>query len=408
MSDDWPQATLADVVALNPEATKGWPNERTIRYVDLSSVTEAAGIDGEALSEVTLGEAPGRARRVIRKDDVLVATVRPYLRGFASVPPELDGEVASTGFAVLRSRDDKVMPRFVWALVRTDAFVDFLMSRSTGSNYPAVRAKDIGEYVFRLPPVEEQRRIVDFVGAMDVLTSAAAGVVSALDQAMIAYVSRVGMDLEGSRTVELGQVAEVLGGITKDIKKQDADYAEVPYLRVANVQRGYLDLSDVTTIRVPAARLHKLALKVGDVLFNEGGDRDKLGRGWVWEGEISPCVCQNHVFRARLLGDRFDPYFVSIWANSPSGQHWFETMGSQTTNLASINMRTLRAFPVPEVDRATQQSVMDTYMALRSGREAAAAEVAAFRSLRNVTLSELVDGSRRIPISYDELMKRAS
>jgi len=119
----------------------------------------------------------------------------------------------------------------------------------------------------------------------------------------------------------------------------------VPYLRVANVQRGYLDLREVTTIRVSPQKAAALKLEPGDVLFNEGGDRDKLGRGWVWSGEIENCIHQNHVFRARLNGD-FDPRFVS-WHGNTFGRTWFEQHGRQTTNLASLNLTTLKSFPVP-------------------------------------------------------------
>lgn len=145
---------------------------------------------------------------------------------------------------------------------------------------------------------------------------------------------------------ELGVIAEVVGGVTKDSKRQsDPSFVEVPYLRVANVQRGFLDLETITTIRVAPEKAAQLELQPGDVLFNEGGDRDKLGRGWVWDGQIASCIHQNHVFRARLF-DRVEPKLVSIWGNT-FGRGWFEGRGKQTTNLASLNLKTLKAFPVP-------------------------------------------------------------
>jgi type I restriction enzyme S subunit len=145
----------------------------------------------------------------------------------------------------------------------------------------------------------------------------------------------------------LGDVADVAGGVTKDSKKQDdPTFVEVPYLRVANVQRGFLDLTQVTNIRVSPEKAQALRLVDGDILFNEGGDRDKLGRGWVWEGQIADCIHQNHVFRARLREPRLHPKFVS-WVGNTFGRRWFEAAGKQTTNLASINMTALRTFPVP-------------------------------------------------------------
>ena len=156
----------------------------------------------------------------------------------------------------------------------------------------------------------------------------------------------------------LGEIANLTGGVTKDSKRQsDPSFIEVPYLRVANVQRGYLDLGQVTTIRVPPEKARALRLERGDILFNEGGDRDKLGRGWIWQGELNECIHQNHVFRARLITDEFDPKFVSLHGNT-FGKAWFEQMGKQTTNLASLNLTTLKRFPIPVLPVDKQRQIV--------------------------------------------------
>ncbi|TQF01322.1 restriction endonuclease subunit S [Kitasatospora acidiphila] len=147
--------------------------------------------------------------------------------------------------------------------------------------------------------------------------------------------------------VRLGDLADVSGGVTKDTKKQGAEgMIEVPYLRVANVQRGHLQLDHVATIRVTPEKLKALRLERGDVLMNEGGDRDKLGRGWVWDGQIDDCIHQNHVFRARLKPGVLEPKLLS-WFGNTWGRSWFELRGKQTTNLASLSLRTLKELPVP-------------------------------------------------------------
>jgi type I restriction enzyme S subunit len=173
---------------------------------------------------------------------------------------------------------------------------------------------------------------------------------------------------------------------------------EVPYLRVANVQRGFLDLSGVTTIRVPPEKAEALALRPGDVLFNEGGDRDKLGRGWVWSGEIDGCIHQNHVFRARLI-EGFEPKFVS-WHGNTFGRRWFEEHGRQTTNLASLNLTTLKSFPVPAPPLAEQRRIVAEVERQLSLADAMAAEIdrALKRSavLRRSIL-DLAFGGRLVP-----------
>jgi type I restriction enzyme S subunit len=144
MREGWTETTLGEVAEINPETVKGLHTNHSIRYIDLSSVDSEFGISAD-LPVYELKDAPGRAKRVVREGDVLVATVRPYLRGFAQVPKHLDGEVASTGFAVLRATPN-ALPGFIWGLVRRQPFVDHLMTRATGSNYPAVRPDDVGAF----------------------------------------------------------------------------------------------------------------------------------------------------------------------------------------------------------------------------------------------------------------------
>ena len=148
------------------------------------------------------------------------------------------------------------------------------------------------------------------------------------------------------RYVRLSDLADVGSGMSVSRSRRLVDPITVPYLSVANVQRGRLHLDTVKTMYIERAQLNALELRPCDVLFNEGGDRDKLGRGWIWESQIVPCITQNHVFRASpFLGSCEHSKWISHWGNS-FGQKYFEAQGKQTTNLASINKSVLSKFPV--------------------------------------------------------------
>ena len=156
----------------------------------------------------------------------------------------------------------------------------------------------------------------------------------------------------------LGAIADLKGGLTKGKRRKDGDrLRSVPYLRVANVQRGYLDLDHMKLIDATEKEIEELRLRAGDVLFNEGGDRDKLGRGWVWQDALSECIHQNHVFRARLRDSRIEPKFVSWYANG-EGAAYFNDQGKQTTNLASINLTRLSEFPLPLAPDSEQRRIV--------------------------------------------------
>jgi type I restriction enzyme S subunit len=145
----------------------------------------------------------------------------------------------------------------------------------------------------------------------------------------------------------LGNISEIQTGLALGKRRKSSEVTHVrPYIRVANVQRGYLDLSEIKYIPVTEAEFNRLRLIKGDILMNEGGDRDKLGRGWVWNDEIDNCIHQNHVFRMRLKDKNFPSRWVSYYTNE-FGQKYFFDKGQQTTNLASISKSKVSALPIP-------------------------------------------------------------
>ncbi len=142
----------------------------------------------------------------------------------------------------------------------------------------------------------------------------------------------------------LKHIANVQTGVAKGKDNEGKDTIEVPYLRVANVQDGYLSLDDVTTIEIPREDLERYSLQPGDVLMNEGGDFDKLGRGSVWQGEIEPCIHQNHVFAVRPTA--VPPEWLNAYTGSLAAQFYFMGRAKQSTNLASISSSNIMELPV--------------------------------------------------------------
>jgi type I restriction enzyme M protein len=152
--------------------------------------------------------------------------------------------------------------------------------------------------------------------------------------------------------VLLKEVAEVRGGLKlgKDYgSRQPWSLTSYPYLRVANVQDGYLDLSSVATVMIPEDEAKSYVLRPGDVLMNQGGDADKLGRGCIWRGEINGCLHQNHVFvvRHHSAGHvRALPSWLNLWRSFDGVRSYFASHAKRSTNLASISMSYVRELPV--------------------------------------------------------------
>jgi len=220
---------------------------------------------------------------------------------------------------------------------------------------------------------------------------------------------------EGWKRIPLHEIAEVRTGLAKG-KTGQHDPVELPYLRVANVQDGHLDLSEIKTITVEREHIERYSLRYGDLLMTEGGDFDKLGRGDVWECQIEPCLHQNHVFAVRPQLDRIDPYFLAALAASHYGRTYFLGCAKRSTNLASVNSSQLKSFPVFVPPRPEQQRIADV---LTTWDEAIAANeklLANSRRQKQELMRTLLPGKRRFTASdgawqyrdFDEIFERVT
>ncbi|NNV55007.1 restriction endonuclease subunit S [Limnovirga soli] len=152
---------------------------------------------------------------------------------------------------------------------------------------------------------------------------------------------------KGWKEVLLKDVCKIIGGVTKGKDFKGKETIHLPYLRVANVQDGYLDLNEIKLIEILPSDKGKYQLLFGDILYTEGGDKDKLGRGTIWKNEIEDCIHQNHIFRARPLSNEVASMYIAYFSQTRVAKSYFFKHGKQTTNLASINLTILSNLPIP-------------------------------------------------------------
>jgi type I restriction enzyme S subunit len=361
----FPSRRLKYAATINDEALpEATDSDFELAYIDIGNVDSQGRVHD--IVSYRFEAAPSRARRIVRDGDVIISTVRTYLQAIASVEAPQDNLIVSTGFAVVRP-SSVLDHRFCKYALRANRFLWEVESRSTGVSYPAINASDLGDIEISLPDMGTQRLIANYLdretARIDGLIAAKERMLALLEEKRAALISRVvtrGLDpnvpLKPSGHEWLGeipahwglqrlkQLAEVRGGLTLG-KQYSGDLFEYPYLRVANVQDGYLDLEDVLTVEVPASEAASNLLAKGDVLMNEGGDIDKLGRGCVWRDEIAPCLHQNHVFAVRPHS--VDADWLALWTSTLEAKRYFESRAKRSTNLASISGSNIKELPVP-------------------------------------------------------------
>jgi type I restriction enzyme S subunit len=197
------------------------------------------------------------------------------------------------------------------------------------------------------------------------------------------------------KKVLLDQVACIQTGLAKG-KKNIKNPVSVPYLRVANVQDGYLDLSLIKEIEIGRDDIHRYSLKRGDVLLTEGGDFDKLGRGAIWHGDINPCLHQNHIFVVRPKDHILTPEFLSLLTGSSYGKAYFLKCSKQSTNLASINSSQLKKFPVLLPQKDEQVAMADLFSFWKQAIEKTERLIAAKEKRKKIIMQALLTGRRRL------------
>lgn len=249
-----------------------------------------------------------------------------------------------------------IVPKYLY--YATQYLVLRLEDKGYARHYQHIEKKELA-----IPGWDEQQRIVARIEELFSQLDSAVATLNTIKQQLTVYrqavISAAFPNFSTTEWVRLDEIADIVGGITKGRNLEGHKTIELPYLRVANVQNGYLDLSEMKTIVLKEDEKEKYLLHAGDVLYTEGGDRDKLGRGTVWRNEIENCVHQNHVFKARIHPNTAIPEYVAYWSMSSYARNYFFDKGKQSVNLASINKSVLSALklPVPTLDK--QKFVID-------------------------------------------------
>ena len=232
------------------------------------------------------------------------------------------------------------------------------------------------------PPIELQRRVTRTLNAVDEAIEATRAVIeqtrrlkSALLQELLTKglpgrhrsyrsIYRIGRIPADWSDARLGEVAEVVQGIAID-PSRTPKVQPTPYLRVANVQQGSLDLSEIKKIETSETERKNLGLKVNDVLMVEGhANIEELGRAALVPKAAEGMVFQNHLFRVRPDRNRLDPRFLTIWINSPSGRRYFKIFGGTTSGLNTVGSGQIRALRLPLPEIKEQHSICNVLESL--------------------------------------------
>jgi restriction endonuclease S subunit len=266
--------------------------------------------------------------------------------------------VCSGDILTIKEKKDVIADGFLLGVLNTPRIWAYIVANATGSITRRIKWHQLREYEFPLPPLEEQQRIASTLTAVRRAEESYLNMASSLIVANEAIIAALLLQLRGSKpSVRLQEHADIRYGLTVNPERRKAT-KQIPYLRVANVLRGALDLTEIKTVGKSedddAYRLLR-----GDVLVVEGhADAAQIGRAAVWKGEVPEMFHQNHLIRIRS-GGSLDPEYLCLLANSSHGRAYFRSHAKSSSGLNTINSTVVKQWSIPVPPRDSQAIVVE-------------------------------------------------
>ena len=350
----WPISRLGEVISFIRGVTFT-PEDQVEPFSEGSTVVmrtknvQVAGLDQSDLIAVPSGFVR-RKEQALREGDILVSSANSWeLVGKASYVPKLAYEATAGGFiSIVRAKESRVDSRYLYHWVACPATQHKI--RHCGRQTTNISNLDVGRFQdleIPLPPLPEQKRIAAILDKADAIRRKRQQAIQLADD----FLRAVFLDMFGEPVTnpkgwsvrEVGDLCDVQGGLQVS-KKRAGLPVTAPYLRVANVLRNRLDLTEIKEIELLESEYRRVKLIPDDILIVEGhGNANEIGRCAIWKGEIDEVVHQNHLIRVRVKSKDVNPRFLSDYINSSGGRAQMMRASNSTSGLNTISTGVVRS-----------------------------------------------------------------
>ena len=360
-------------------------------YIDLSSVDkDKKEIDLTQVQQILAIEAPSRARQIVKESDILVSTVRPNLNGVATVPNELNDATASTGYCVLRANNQTLNAQYLFYWVQTKSFINEMVSKATGANYPAVSDKIIKQSKIPLPPLAEQQKIAAILDAADSLRQKDQQLVkryTALSQSL--FLEMFGDPVTNPMGWEFTQLNNLVSKLGDGLHGTPnySDEGEYYFINGNNLQHGVIEFG-ASTKKVSQIEFekHKKDLNKTTMLVSINGS---IGKVALYNGEkiiLGKSACYFNV-KESLLNKNYlfhlieSPYFIEYALGMATG-----------STIKNVSLKTMREFPIPMPPKGLQDQFADSIKLIEAQKQQAQASLQKSEALFNSLLQQAFTG----------------
>jgi type I restriction enzyme, S subunit len=396
MKEGWPTKTLGEILQKTETINPLQSPQAEFDYIDVSSVSNAT-FQIETTQRLKGKDAPSRARKLVRLNDILFATIRPTLQRIAVVPEHLDKQVCSTGYFVLRPKPG-IDHRFVFYSLFTEDFAGQMESLQKGASYPAVTDGDVKAQLIPVPPLPEQQRIVGILDeAFEGIATTKANAEKNLQYARALFESHLqSVFAEAWRTCELVTLSDLATEITDgDHLPPPKSPTGVPFITIGNIVKETRKIDFADTFMVPHSYFNGLKPskkpKKGDVLYTVTGS---FGIP-VIVTEISEFCFQRHIGLIRPKPETRTAWLYYLLLSPQVFKQAND--GATGTAQKTVSLKVLRNFKVPKATAKQQQAEMATLDALSAETERLTGvyerKLAALEALKKSLLHQAFSGN---------------
>ncbi|MFA6331422.1 MAG: restriction endonuclease subunit S [Methanoregula sp.] len=407
MPEGWDIASLCEVVDINPESRDPTQNPiEKFSYIDIDAVENGSGKIG--IVKVLSGkDAPSRARRVVRTDDVIMSEVRPYLKAFALVPKKLNNQICSTGFAVLRSKGT-VDPKYLLNTLFLNEVIDQCNRMMVGAQYPALNDSQVKKIQIQIPPLPEQRHIASILTTVDDAIQRSqqaaaeterlkAGVMHELMTKGIGHTEFREDPIFGRVPKEwavkkLGEISDIVSGGTPSRTEKKFWNGNIPWIKTGEINYNIINSTEE---KITQAGLENSAARIipkGTLLmalYGQGVTRGRVAITGI-EATINQ-ACAAIMFKENVYM-KFIFYFLS-------GQ--YESMRSLSggSNQNNLNIPLIKSVPLSIPPLAEQQQIATILSTIDRKLTLQRQRTVHYERLKQGLMNELLTGKRRVMVT---------
>ncbi|AEA47897.1 restriction endonuclease subunit S [Archaeoglobus veneficus] len=406
--EDWEVVRLGDVTKVNPESinpAKEAPDEE-FYYIEIDSIQNSKI---KSVKKIIGKNAPSRARRVVRENDVIMSTVRPYLKAFVIVPKKYDGQICSTGFAVLRCKNELIEPKYLLYNLFMDRTIEQCNRLMVGGQYPALNQSHVEQLKIPLPPLPEQRKIAEILSTVD-------EAIQKVDEAIVkterlkkglmqelltkgightefkdTEIGRIPKEWE---VVRLGDVAyEFISGGTPSTKVAKYWNGDIPWIRSVHITKFYIDERSIGQY-ITKEGLENSAAKI--IPKNNLIIATRVGIGKSAVNLIDVAINQD-LTGIMLNKSKAEPFFLVWYLNSPKIVSLLESF-SRGTTIKGIPQDYIKKLLIPLPPLPEQQKIAEILSTVDKKLELERKRKEKLERIKKGLMNDLLTGRRRVKV----------